>query len=166
MGLLPVYALRSGFSAETGALFVTLFALGNVAFQFPVGYLADKVERGRLLILIALLSLAGAIVLAFSQAGGAFDALLLVWGGVAGSLYAVALGYLGARYAGAELASANAAFVMLYAAGMLGGPPITGAGMDALGPHKFFVAIAALIVCYIAVVFWARFSAKPAHARS
>ncbi len=49
MGLLPVYALRSGFSAETGAAFVTLFALGNVAFQFPVGYLADKMERSKLL---------------------------------------------------------------------------------------------------------------------
>ena len=156
MGLLPVYALRSGFSAETGASFVTLFALGNVAFQFPVGYLADKMERGKLLILIALISLAGAIVLAFSQAGGSFDTLLLVWGGVVGSFYAVALGYLGARYAGAELASANAAFVMLYAAGMLGGPPIAGAGMDALGPHGFFFTIAALVALYLAVATAAR----------
>ena len=46
-GLLPVYALRSGLTAETGAAFVTLFALGNVAFQFPVGYVADLMERGR-----------------------------------------------------------------------------------------------------------------------
>ncbi len=153
MGLLPVFALRSGLGAETGALFVTLFALGNVAFQFPVGFLADMIERRRLLMMIALASLAGAVALSVLEPSASllFGAVLLIWGGVAGSFYAVALGYLGARYKGPELASANAAFVMLYSGGMLGGPPIMGAGMDALGPHGFFVAIAALLAIYLLI---------------
>ncbi|ACK52725.1 major facilitator superfamily MFS_1 [Methylocella silvestris BL2] len=153
MGLLPVFALRSGLGAETGAWFVTLFALGNVAFQFPVGFLADMIERRRLLMMIALVSLIGAIALSALEPSASllFGALLLIWGGVAGSFYAVALGYLGARYKGPELASANAAFVMLYSGGMLGGPPIMGAGMDALGPHGFFLAIAALLAIYLLI---------------
>ena len=53
-----------------------------------------------------------------------------VWGGGIGSLYAVGLAHLGSRYSGPDLASANAAFIMLYALGMLGGPPIAGFGMD------------------------------------
>ncbi len=92
--------------------------------------------------------------------------MLLVWGGVVGSFYAVALGYLGARYAGAELASANAVFVMLYSAGMLAGPPVIGAGMDALGPNGFFFAIAALLVAYIGVALGTRRRANSAQARS
>ncbi|VFU07281.1 MFS transporter [Methylocella tundrae] len=165
MGLLPVYALRSGLSPETGASFVTLFALGSVAFQFPVGYLADLMERGRLLVLIALISVLGAVVLAFSPPGSStgFGALLLVWGGVVGSFYAVALGYLGSRYKGSELASANAAFVMLYSAGMLGGPPVMGVGMDALGPRGFFLSIAALLIVYVVIVGLARANASKAH---
>ncbi len=154
MGLLPVYALRSGLTAETGAAFVTLFALGNVAFQFPVGYVADLMERGKLLMLIAFISLLGALALGFSAAGGGFGfgALLLIWGGIVGSLYAVALGYLGSRYVGADLAGANAAFVMLYSIGMLAGPPVMGLGMDAFGPRGFFFTIVALIALYLAVV--------------
>ncbi len=155
MGLLPVYALRSGLSAATGAAFVSLFALGNVAFQFPVGYVADLMERGKLLTLIALVRpLRLRLALGFSVAGGslAFGALLLVWGGIVGSFYAVALGYLGSRYVGADLAGANAAFVMLYSIGMLAGPPIMGLGMDAFGPRGFFFTIAALLIVYLAIV--------------
>lgn len=154
MGLLPVFALRSSLGVETGAWFVTLFALGSVAFQFPVGYIADYFERGRLLAAIALASLCGALALAVLPPGRAlsFGALLLIWGGVAGSFYAVALGYLGDRFRGSDLASANAAFVMLYAGGMLAGPLVAGVGMDALGPRGLFISIDALLALYLIVV--------------
>lgn len=156
MGLLPVYALRSGLSAATGAAFVTLFALGNVVFQFPVGYVADLMERRKLLMVIAFVSVLGAVALGLSAAGAtfAFGALLLVWGGIVGSFYAVALGYLGSRYVGADLAGANAAFVMLYSIGMLAGPPVIGIGMDAFGPRGFFFTIAALVALYVGIVQW------------
>ncbi|WOJ90719.1 MFS transporter [Methylocapsa polymorpha] len=156
MGLLPVYALRAGLTAETGAIFVTLFALGNVLAQLPVGFISDLMDRRKLLLLIVLFSLCGA--LALSLIGPAslflFGALLVVWGGVVGSLYAVALAHLGAQYRGAELANANAAFVMLYALGMLAGPPVIGLGMDLLAPDGFFVSIAALLALYLCVVGW------------
>ena len=47
-------------------------------------------------------------------------------GGMFGSLYAVGLAYLGSRSKGAELASGNAAYIMLYSTGMLAGPPLIG----------------------------------------
>jgi MFS family permease len=156
MGLLPVYALRAGLAAKTGAIFVTLFAFGNVLAQLPVGYLSDHMNRHKLLFYIALSGLCGA--LALSLIGPAnlilFGALLVLWGGVVGSLYAVALAHLGAQYSGAELANANAAFVMLYALGMLAGPPIVGFGMDLLAPDGFFISIAVLLAVYLGVVGW------------
>ena len=153
MGLLPVYALHAGLSAETGAVFVTLFALGNVLFQLPVGYVSDLMDRRKLLIFIAMFGLGGAMILAFAQTAGLllFCGLLVVWGGVVGSFYAVALAHLGSRYHGAELASANAAFVMLYSLGMLSGPPTMGLGMDVFGPNGFFFSIAALLALYLVV---------------
>jgi MFS family permease len=72
-----------------------------------------------------------------------------MWGGVGGSLYAVGLAHLGSRYSGADLASANAAFVMLYALGMLLGPPIVGLGMDLISPNGLFFAIAVLLAPYL-----------------
>jgi MFS family permease len=158
MGLLPVYALRAGLGAETGAVLVTLFALGNVLFQLPVGYVSDLMSRRKLLIFISVFGLFGALILAFAQACGLvlFCGLLVVWGGVVGSFYAVALAHLGSRYQGAELASANAAFVMLYSLGMLTGPPIVGLGMDVFGPSGFFFSAAALLAVYLGVVTWQR----------
>ena len=105
IGLLPVYALRAGFSPETGALFVTLFALGNIIFQFPVGFVSDQMDRSKLLLFLAIVSLCGAVALAFAGTSHflLFCVLLVIWGGIVGSLYAVGLAHLGSRYSGPEL---------------------------------------------------------------
>jgi len=74
---------------------------------------------------------------------------------VVGSLYAVGLGELGSRYQSAELASANAAYIMLYSAGMLAGPPLMGLGLD-LAPAGFFIALAIMLAAYLGVACWRR----------
>ncbi len=155
MGLLPVYALRSGLGATTGAVLVTIFALGNVGFQLPIGYASDRLDRRRLLALIAAFGVIGALLLPLAREVGfvAFGALLFVWGGVVGSLYAVGLAHLGSRYQGAELASANAAYIMLYSAGMLAGPPLMGFGLD-VAPAGFFVAVAIALAAYLGIACW------------
>ena len=153
-GLLPVYALRAGLSPLTGAFFVTLFALGNVLFQLPIGFVSDRLDRGKLLLLLAVSGLCGAIALALAGSShfALFCGLLVVWGGIVGSLYAVGLAHLGSRYSGQDLASANAAFNMLYSLGMLSGPPIAGFGMDLVSPNGFFFSIAALLALYPVLV--------------
>jgi MFS family permease len=154
LGLLPVYAVRAGDNPETGALFVTLFALGNVLFQLPIGFVSDRMERDRLLIWLAVFSLTGAVALALAGTShfAIFCVLLVIWGGAAGGLYAVGLAHLGSRYTGPDLAGANAAFIMLYSLGMLGGPPIVGFGMDLISPNGFFLSTAGLLALYLGLV--------------
>lgn len=162
MGLLPVYALRNGMTAETGALLVSLFALGNVIFQIPMGLLSDRVDRRRLLRITATAGLLGALVLSFGLGGNflLFAILLVIWGGGVGSLYAIGLAHLGSRYQGAELAGANAAYIMLYSVGMLAGPPLLGIGLD-LAPSGLFLAIALLLAAYLGIVSWRIGTAHP-----
>jgi MFS family permease len=153
LGLLPVYALRAGLSPETGALFVSLFALGNILFQLPIGFVSDQMDRGRLLLSLGVFGLCGAVALALAGSHLVlFCCLLVIWGGGVGSLYAVGLAHLGSRYSGPDLAGANAAFIMLYSLGMLGGPPIAGFGMDLVPPNGFFFSIAALLALYLGLV--------------
>ena len=154
MGLLPVHALRNGLSAENGTLLVTLVALGNVMFQIPFGLLSDRISRDRLLTGIAIATLLGALALPL-LAGSfpLFAAGLFVWGGVAGGLYMVGLSRLGARYDGADLAAANSAFVMLYAAGMLVGPPLLGLALDVSVSKGLFGGLAVLAAAYLCVIF-------------
>ncbi len=157
MGLLPVHALRNGHDAATGALFVSFVAFGNVAFQLPLGLLSDRVDRLKLILAIAVVGLAGALALASAtQSYAAFCALLFVWGGIVGGLYMVGLAMLGARYTGADLASANSAYVMLYATGMMAGPPLLGATLDASPAHGLFGGVAAMFAVYLAIFAWKR----------
>ena len=82
----------------------------------------------------------------------ALAALLFVWGGIVGSLYPVGLAHLGSRHRGADLASANAAFVMLYSLGMLIAPPLLGAALDIWSPHGFAIGLALLFALYCGLV--------------
>ncbi len=150
--LLPVFGLRAGFNVLWATFQVTVFALGNVVFQIPIGMLADRMDKGRLLAAIAIFGLAGAMILPLLPGAPLLYAVaLFVWGGVVGGLYSVGLAQLGAQFAGAELASANAAYIMMYAAGMLAGPPAIGYGLD-LAPGGLFWALAAFFALYLLLI--------------
>lgn len=148
--LFPVYGTRIGLAKETAALMISALALGNVLFQIPLGLLSDRFDRRRLLILCAAIGLCGALLLPFAAADPLLlFAVLLLWGGIVAGFYTVGLALLGARYAGAELASANAAFVILYSVGSLAGPPLAGFGMDLADPHGLAWTLALLFAFYL-----------------
>jgi len=131
-----------------------LFALGNILFQLPIGFVSDQMDRGKLLLSLGVFGICGAIALALAGPSRLvlFCGLLVIWGGGVGSLYAVGLAHLGSRYRGPDLASANTAFIMLYSLGMLTGPPIAGFGMDLVSPNGFFFSTAAMLVLYLGLV--------------
>ena len=151
--ILPLYGLRIGLDAQVSAALVSAVALGNVLFQIPVGLLADRIDR-RLVLLGASLAgaLGAALIPTVSGSLPLLSALLFVWGGIAGTLYTVGLAHLGATLRGPDLAGANAAFVMLYNAGLMLGPPLIGGGMDLFAPQGFALALALLFAAYLVPV--------------
>ena len=153
--ILPLYGLRLGYSPETAAGLVSVLALGNVLFQIPFGLLADRFDRRRVLLASALGgALGAALIPAASASAPVLIGLLFVWGGLAGTLYTVGLAHLGASVRGAELASANAAFIVLYNVGLMVGPPIIGGGMDLMPPQGFAYALCGLFLTYAGLVLW------------
>lgn len=151
--ILPLYGLRLGYAADEAALLVSAVALGNVLFQIPIGLLSDRFDRRRLLLAAAGVGLVGALLLPLAAASAAgLAAVLFAWGGVAGSLYTVGLAHLGARFTGPELAGANAAFLALYNAGLVLGPPLVGGAMDLASPQGFAWSLAGLFGLYLALV--------------
>ncbi|MCJ2035221.1 MFS transporter [Methylobacterium sp. J-068] len=151
--ILPLYGLRLGYDAETAAGLVSALALGNVMFQIPFGWLADRMDRRLVLLMAALGGALGSSLIPLASASfPALVVLLFLWGGIAGTLYTVGLAHLGATIRGPDLAGANAAFVVLYNVGLMLGPPIIGGGMDLVPPQGFAYSLCLLFLAYAGVV--------------
>lgn len=162
MNLLPVYGLRVGHSEAVAALFATAVALGNIALQVPIGLVSDKVDRRKLLLACGSIALLGAVLMPLvARNAVVFFALLAIWGGVVAALYSVGLAHLASHFRGTELASANAAFVMLFNVGRLVGPAFVGAGMDLWNPHGFAAAMALLLAFYVVLAAFRLMSSRP-----
>jgi MFS family permease len=152
-GLFPVYAVRSGYSDSHAVLAITAMSLGSIVFQYPLGYLSDHMDRRRLLMLCALFGVASAMATPFLMPfPTALYALLFAWGGIVLGIYTIGLTLLGERFKGAELASANAANVMLYATGLLAGPLVEGVALDAWNPQGLMAMLALIGLAYVAAL--------------
>lgn len=150
-GLLPVYGVREGYSEAHAALFVTALSVGGLILQYPLGILADRVERRVLLMICAGGSALAAAVTPFAvHVPLLMYGLLTVWGGIATGMYTIGLTLIGQRFKGGELVGANAMNVMLYAMGLLIGPAAEGVALDAWNPHGLIAALGGICAVYFA----------------
>ncbi|WP_102958302.1 MFS transporter [Mangrovicella endophytica] len=152
--LFPVYGSRVGFDEASAAQLLSAIGLGNVLLQIPIGLLSDHLRDRRILLLIcAAIGFVGTLFLPLLvQNWWLMAAVLFVWGGAVAGLYTVGLAHLGSHLSGAELASANAAFVFCYSAGMLVGPQVIGGSLDVFGTGGFAWSIAAFFAVYLVLV--------------
>lgn len=164
-GLLPVYGVRNGFSTESAATLITVTIVGTIAFQLPVGWLADKMDRYGVMWMCGVVTLLCSLALPFTV-----DRTWLLWldllllGGLGGGIYTVALTILGERFKGAELMTANAAFGLMWGVGLAIGPTLAGAAMDVWDPHGFAVVLTLGSVVFVIVTGLRRLSKRRADA--
>lgn len=144
--LMPIYGLELGHTEQAASVLLSVLIAGNVLFQVPIGWLADRTSRLVTLIGCVLVGL-GSLLLwpwLMDQPGLALPCLL-VGGGALGGLYSLSLTLLGERFRGGDLAVANTAFVLLYQIGAMAGPASVGGLMQRFGPHALPVALALVL---------------------
>lgn len=140
--LLPVWAIGNGSSPAAASALVGVWLSGNILFQIPIGWLADR--AGRRPVLLGCCTVATAVLLLLPVV--AHDPrllwpLLVLAGGSMGALYTLGLMLLGERFRGPELTAANTVFVMGFSTGMMVGPAAVGTAMTAFGGGGFGPAI-------------------------
>jgi MFS family permease len=153
MALIAVWGVRSGLSEPDAALLLSVFAIGSMAFQIPLGWAADRFDRRALLMGIAACCIAAPLGMVLTAPGFAGLAVFAAfWGATSVGLYSIALTEMGARYKGSQLAVANAAVVLAYGFGALGAPLALGAAMDAIPPDGLLFGAAVAAAAYLALV--------------
>lgn len=141
--LLPVYGVAKGIDAEAAVLMTTVFALGGITLQAPIGWAADRVDRLTLLFGCVVLAMALALLMPLAVGSGLWRwPGLFAFGGAIIGFYTIGLILIGQRFAGGDIAIANTAFILMYTAGSVAGPAVGGVGMDLAGPDGLMIAAA------------------------
>lgn len=137
LGMMALYGVRAGLPEDQAALLQAALLGGGLLLQFPIGWLADRTsDRHRLIVILCLVSVAGAALLVpLTEIPLLLYPMLVLWGGCLIGIYTVALALLGARFAViGGMAAANAAFILTWELGTVSGAPIAGAVMELIGP--------------------------------
>ena len=153
----PLFGIHIGLGEARSLSLLTIFALGGVFLQLPLGWLADHMNRHRLLISCIVLTITGFSLLPLivtQPIGGPVFAFAL--GGFEGMIYALGVILLGEKFRGPELAAASVLFTGMWGVGTMLGPLLVGAGMDLLGNQSMSYLLAAIFILYLPVLLFTR----------
>ena len=145
-GMSAVFGVQIGLSLSQISLFVASFYIGAMIFQYPIGWVSDKMDRRLLILLISAASATGSAAAYF--AGGYFFALVFaafLVGGLTNPLYSLLIAHANDFIEYEDMASAAAGLLFVNGVGAVSGPIIIGYAMNAFGPEIFFVIIALLM---------------------
>ena len=143
---------------QTGYAVIWVGSVGAIFFQYPVGWLADRVHRGWLLVCCVFIIVASLASLPWllhggtgpwwSGAGLLLWSVIVIWGGAMGAVFTVGITLLGQRFRSVDLVAANAVFSLLFGIGGMVGPLMVGMSMDEFGPHAFVGSMVIVVIIY------------------
>jgi MFS family permease len=161
-GMASVFGTEMGLSVAEISAFVAAIYVGGLVFQYPIGWVSDRMDRR---VLIMGLTAAGALL---TLVGGIFSAhyavvlaLGFVVGGVANPLYSLIIAYTNDFLEPADMAAASGGLLFINGLGAMTGPLIIGAAMTRFGADAFFAYIGTLFAL-VALYALHRMSKRPA----
>jgi MFS family permease len=145
-GMASVFGGQAGLSVGEISSFVAAIYVGGLIMQFPIGFLSDRMDRRRLILIVVALGVVGG---ALGMVGGGFPLLLasaFLIGGTANPLYGLSIAYANDYLDTDDMAAASGRLIFLNGVGAIGGPLLTGWLMAVFGPRGFFVFLVAIMV--------------------
>ncbi|HHB1424699.1 TPA: MFS transporter [Serratia odorifera] len=151
MNLLSVYAMNLGWNEQSATSLISVLMIGAILLQLPIGWLADRFNRQRLIVVMAALSTLGALLwpMSLNYPWLAYT-LLFVWGGVFVGIYTVMITLVGERFSGGELVGIYSLLSVAWGLGALLGPTLGGVAM-AFNTHG--LPLMAALMCAVFTLF-------------
>jgi MFS family permease len=133
LGLLPLYAIKLGWPEPSATILLTVLLIGSILLQLPIGWIADRIDRRLLVVVLAATSAAVALLwpAAFAHEWLAYP-LLFLWGGAFVGIYTTMIAILGDRYRDSELVGVFTLLSIAWGLGALAGPLLGGLAMEFL----------------------------------
>lgn len=160
----PVYARLLGFGPQGVASFMGVSILAAVITQLPIGRLSDRVDRRTVIGMVCLFSTIVAALLASvgdSLPRPAFLALSAIFGGLALTLYSLAISHVNDHLEAAQMVDSSSALIMLNGFGAVAGPVLAGSLIAAYGPPAYFTMLAGLMGALTIYDVWRKLRRKP-----
>jgi len=154
-----VFARRIGLDVTQAALFMSTVVIGGLAFQVPVGMLADRYDRR--LVMSCILIVVGMSwgLLSMSIANGVsvfvLMAMALAFGGAISSVYPLCVAQTFDRLERKYYVAASGRLLMVYSIGATIGPIMASILMSLYGPYSFFIFESTVAISYAVFVLFA-----------
>jgi MFS family permease len=146
LSFIALYATGMGWSEDMAMRLISTLMLGAIVLQLPIGWLADRVDKRRLVLTLAWISALTALLWPFAlQATRLAFAMVFVWGGLFVGIYTVMLAMVGGRFQGNDLVGVYAVMGLAWGAGALIGP--SAAGLAMLASARFGLPGVIAVAC-------------------
>jgi MFS family permease len=139
----PIYGQEVGLGADQIGYVLAIYVLGGALAQYPVGWLADKFDRRRVLIWLSVAAiLASLLTLALSGTGPVgIMASAAIFGFTTFPIYSISAAHAHDYATPEERIELSAALMFFYAVGAIAAPLGTAQLIEIFGPSALFTVI-------------------------
>lgn len=154
-GMTAVWGTQAGLSVLEISIFTGAIYFGGLVFQFPLGWLSDRMDRRKLVVYVALAgTLGGVTAVIFDLSFVWLVGVALIIGGISNPLYSLLVAYTNDYLESDQMAAASGGLLFVNGVGAIIGPLCIGWLMGVIGPSGFFLYIVALTLALAIYAMW------------
>ena len=155
MAMGAVYATQAGFSLGQISTFIAAIYIGAVAFQMPIGWISDHIDRRKAIFGVAGMGTAACLVGILIPGNYMLGlGIAFVAGGAANPLYSLLIAHTNDYLDPEDMAASSGGLLFINGVGAVGGPLIAGWLMGYIGPRGYWLMQAVLMGGVAAYALW------------
>jgi len=162
LGMGAVYGSQINMAPGRLSLFLLAPMVGAILFQWPIGWLSDRLPRRGVLLGVGIAAaITPLMALAVPERSPLVVGIMVLVGGALFPFYSLTLAYANDWLEAKEILAASGTLVRVNGSGAVTGPLIAGSLMSAFGPRLFFWSISAIFAAAAAFILFRILSKDP-----
>ncbi|MDT6940409.1 MFS transporter [Brucella pseudogrignonensis] len=154
--LAAIYGGMNGLSTFGIATMLACAMIGGVIFQYPLGRASDVVDRRYVMVIAGAIGfiISMIMILVHPTSAYALYAMMFLFGSVIYPIYSLNVAHANDYADASEFVKVSSGLLIIYGAGSVIGPALSGPLMDLLGASGFFVTMAVAYAVYGLHALW------------